>query len=206
MRKWLTVRAAYLYTVTGSALLSGIVLFLTYRVFVWSYAHVSPDSFFARLAPGLVNYIGRTPIAAVVFLVVFAGLFMLRSQKLADDMKQIVRAAEELADRGSFRELKVASGGELNALASHLQGIRRWMTTSSASSADQISTPPIQNETTPLLDNEEVMAVILRIKSLLRTLEAADLDSQRPPDFDMESVKREAQGLERLLESLMTAS
>ncbi|WP_145947948.1 hypothetical protein [Paenibacillus sp. Y412MC10] len=203
MRKWLTVRAAYLYTVTGSALLSGIVLFLTYRVFVWSYAHVSPDSFFARLARGLVNYIGRTPIAAVVFLVVFAGLFMLRSQKLADDMKQIVRAAEELADRGSFRELKVASGGELKALASHLQGICRWMTTSSA---DRISTPPIQNETTPLLDNEEVMAVILRIKSLLRTLEAADLDSQRPPDFDMESVKREAQGLERLLESLMTAS
>lgn len=41
--------------------------FLTYRVFVWSYAHVSPDSFFARLARGLVNYIGRTPIAAVVF-------------------------------------------------------------------------------------------------------------------------------------------
>lgn len=203
MRKWLTVRAAYLYTVTGSALLSGIVLFLTYRVFVWSYAHVSPDSFFARLARGLVNYIGRTPIAAVVFLIVFAGLFMLRSQKLADDMKQIVRAAEELADRGSFRELKVASGGELKALASHLQGIRRWMTTSSA---DRISTPPIQNETTPLLDNEEVMAVILRIKSLLRTLEAADLDSQQPPDFDMESVKREAQGLERLLESLMTAS
>ncbi|OXL87089.1 hypothetical protein BCV73_31430 [Paenibacillus sp. SSG-1] len=203
MRKWLTVRAAYLYTVTGSALLSGIVLFLTYRVFVWSYAHVSPDSFFARLARGLVNYIGRTPIAAVVFLIVFAGLFMLRSQKLADDMKQIVRAAEELADRGSFRELKVASGGELKALASHLQGIRRWMTTSST---DRISTPPIQNETSPLLDNEEVMAVILRIKSLLRTLEAADLDSQRPPDFDMESVKREAQGLERLLESLMTAS
>jgi len=203
LRKWLTVRAAYLYTVTGSALLSGIVLFLTYRVFVWFYAHVSPDSFFARLAHGLVNYIGRTPIAAVVFLIVFAGLFMLRSQKLADDMKQIVRAAEELADRGSFRELKVASGGELNALASHLQGIRRWMTTSSA---DRISTSPIQNETTPLLDNEEVMAVILRIKSLLRTLEAADLDSQRPPDFDMESVKREAQGLERLLESLMTAS
>ncbi|MGG4049542.1 hypothetical protein [Paenibacillus favisporus] len=203
MRKWLTVRAAYLYTVTGSALLSGIVLFLTYRVFAWSYAHVSPDSFFARLARGLVNYIGRTPIAAVVFLIVFAGLFMLRSQKLADDMKQIVRAAEELADRGPFRELNVASGGELKALASHLQGIRRWMTTSSA---DRISTPPIQNETTPLLDNEEVMAVILRIKSLLRTLEAADLDSQRPPDFDMESVKREAQGLERLLESLMTAS
>ncbi|WP_145139402.1 hypothetical protein [Paenibacillus sp. Y412MC10] len=203
MRKWLTVRAAYLYTVTGSALLSGIVLFLTYRVFVWSYAHVSPDSFFARLARGLVNYIGRTPIAAVVFLIMFAGLFMLRSQKLADDMKQIVRAAEELADRGSFRELKVASGGELKALANHLQGIRRWMTTSSA---DRISTPPIQNETPPLLDNEEVMAVILRIKSLLRTLEAADLDSQRPPDFDMESVKREAQGLERLLESLMTAS
>lgn len=203
MRKWLTVRAAYLYTVTGSALLSGIVLFLTYRVFVWSYAHVSPDSFFARLARGLVNYIGRTPIAAVVFLIMFAGLFMLRSQKLADDMKQIVRAAEELADRGSFRELKVASGGELKALASHLQGIRRWTTTSSA---DRISTPPIQNETSLLLDNEEVMAVILRIKSLLRTLEAADLDSQRPPDFDMESVKREAQGLERLLESLMTAS
>lgn len=203
MRKWLTVRAAYLYTVTGSALLSGIVLFLTYRVFVWSYAHVSPDSFFARLARGLVNYIGRTPIAAVVFLIMFAGLFMLRSQKLADDMKQIVRAAEELADRGSFRELKVASGGELKALANHLQGIRRWMTTSSA---DRISTPPIQNETPPLLDNEEVMAVILRIKSLLRILEAADLDSQRPPDFDMESVKREAQGLERLLESLMTAS
>ncbi|WP_145028209.1 hypothetical protein [Paenibacillus sp. Y412MC10] len=203
MRKWLTVRAAYLYTVTGSALLSGIVLFLTYRVFVWSYAHVSPDSFFARLARGLVNYIGRTPIAAIVFFIVFAGLFMLRSQKLAVDMKQIVRAAEELADRGSFLELKVASGGELKALASHLQGIRRWMTTSSA---DRISTPPIQNETTPLLDNEEVMAVILRIKSLLRTLEAANLDSQRPPDFDMESVKREAQGLERLLESLMTAS
>lgn len=203
MRKWLTVRAAYLYTVTGSALLSGIVLFLTYRVFVWSYAHVSPDSFFAMLARGLVNYIGRMPIAAVVFFIVFAGLFMLRSQKLAEDMKQIVRAAEELADRGSFRELKVASGGELKALASHLQGIRRWMTTSSA---DRISTPPIQNETTSLLDNEEVMAVILRIKSLLRTLEAADLDSQRPPDFDMESVKREAQGLERLLESLMTAS
>ncbi|OZB93297.1 hypothetical protein [Paenibacillus sp. XY044] len=203
MSKRLTVRAAYLYIMTGSALLSGIVLFLTYRVFAWSYAHVSPDSFFARLARGLVNYIGKTPIAAAVFFAVFAGLFMLRSQKLADDMKQIVRAAEELADRGSFSELKVASGGELKTLVSHLQGIHRGRTTSSA---DRLSTPPIPNETTPLLDNEEVMAVILRIKSLLRTLEAADSGSQQSPDFDMESVKREAQGLERLLESLMTAS
>ncbi|MBB3130954.1 hypothetical protein FHS19_005673 [Paenibacillus rhizosphaerae] len=175
MRKWLTVRAAYLYTMTGSALLSGIVLFLTYRVFAWSYAHVSPDSFFARLARGLVNYIGRMPIAAAVFFIVFAGLFMLRSQKLADDMKQIVRAAEELAERGSFNELEVASGGELKALACHLQGVRRWRTTSSA---DRISIPPIPNESTLLLDNEEVMAVILRIKLLLRTLGAVDPDSQ----------------------------
>ncbi|MEC0370723.1 hypothetical protein [Paenibacillus chibensis] len=202
MRKWLTVRAAYLYILTGSALLSGVVLFLAYRVFSWSYAHVSPDSFLARLAHGLVNYIGRTPIAAALFFTVFAGLFMLRSQKLAGDMKQIVRAAEELANRGAFSELEVTSGGELKALAGHLRRIRTSM---ASISAERISTPLIPNETSVLLNNEEVMAFILRIKSLLRALESEDSGSL-PSELDREALKREAHGLERLLESLMTAS
>ncbi|MEC0241500.1 hypothetical protein P4H66_16915 [Paenibacillus dokdonensis] len=206
MKRLLTVRSSYLYIVVGSALLSGISLFIVYRAFVFLYSHNAPDSFLVRLSHWLMNHIGKTPIAVLIFLTVFTGIFMLRSQKTADDVKSLLSAAEELAEKGSFEELEVMSGGELRELAAHLHRINR----TEAFSANDLQTSNMEKEASGiLLGNEEVMALILRMKSLLRILDDGEVsgdDPERTERLRVEAVKREALGVERFLESLMTSS
>ncbi|MCJ8012670.1 hypothetical protein MUG84_13110 [Paenibacillus sp. KQZ6P-2] len=207
MKRVLTVRAGYLYIFMGSLLLSGISLFLVYSTFAYVYAHVSPDSFGARTSHWLMNHIGRTPIAVFIFLTIFTAIFMLRSQKTADDMKSLLKAAEGLANKGSFQKLEVASLGELKELAAHLHHINQ---SGVPSPAGILPPPQVTNEAPAIpLGNDEIMALILRIRSLLRALDDVESIRNGPDDtgqFDMETVKREALGMERLLESLMTAS
>ncbi|MGN7359361.1 hypothetical protein ACTHPF_15890 [Paenibacillus sp. SAF-054] len=202
MKKLQTVRAAYLYICMGSALLSGVALFAVYQTFVFLYAHTSPDSFFARLTHGLVNHIGRTPIAIFVFGFVFAGLFMLRSRKIAEDMKSLLKGAAELAETGTLQPMEIASGGELKALAGYLRSIPQ-------AGAGQTSFGKVDDkEPAAPMEDEELMALLLRTKTLLRMLEAAEPGHHpiTPGHASLEAVKREALGLERFLESLMAAS
>ncbi|MWV46698.1 hypothetical protein GRF59_24105 [Paenibacillus sp. HJL G12] len=209
MKRLLTVRIGYVYIFMGSTLLSGISLFVVYRVFVLAYSHFSSDSFFIRLSHGLINHIGKTPIAVFIFLSIFTGVFMLRSQKPADDIQSLLRAAEELAEKGSFEKLEVASGGELGALAAHLRRINHPERSLSTGS---LTAPRVENKSTTAaaqLGNDEIMALILRIKSLLRTLDDIEDDGNHPDrtaPSKAEAVKREALGMERFLESLITAS
>ncbi|WP_136607071.1 hypothetical protein [Paenibacillus dokdonensis] len=206
MKELLTVRSSYLYIVVGSALLSGISLFIVYRAFVFLYSHSAPDSLLVRLSHWLMNHIGKTPIAVLIFLTVFTGMFMLRSQKTANDIKSLLNAAEELADKGSFEELEVMSGGELRKLADHLHRINR---TDVFPSNDLQTFNMKKEESSALLGNEEVMALILRMKSLLRILEDGEAGGDNPESVGLlrvEAVKREALGMERFLESLITSS
>ncbi|MEI0739099.1 hypothetical protein VQ056_24985 [Paenibacillus sp. JTLBN-2024] len=47
---------------------------------------------------------------------------VLRSQKTADDVKALLAAAEELARKGSFKKLEVATAGELRELSTDICG------------------------------------------------------------------------------------
>ncbi|GIP28629.1 hypothetical protein J23TS9_37590 [Paenibacillus sp. J23TS9] len=207
MKRLLTVRSGYLYIVVGSALISGISLFIVYRAFVFLYSHSAPDSLLVRLSHWLMNHIGKTPIAVLIFLTVFTGMFMLRSQKTADDIKSLLSAAEELADKGSFEKLEVMSGGELKELAAHLRRINR---TEAFSSKNDLQTSNMEMEASGAqLGNEEVMALILRMKSLLRIVEDGEAGGDNPEKTEqlrVEAIKREALGMERFLESLITSS
>jgi hypothetical protein len=208
LKRLLTVRSGYLYIVLGSALISGIFLFAVHRVFALLYSHYSsnPNALFVRLSHWLINHIGKTPLAVLIFLAVFTVVFMLRSQKIADDVKALLKAAGELANQGSYEKLEVSSGGELREIAACLERINQKVkrtSTQSILSEKVEEVPPI------LPGNEEIMALILRMKSLLRLLEDTGKGEDREESVvhtRMEVIKQEALGMERLMESLITPS
>lgn len=207
--KLLTVRAAYLYIFMGSMLLSGLFLFIAYKMFGLLYSHYAshPEAFVVRAAHWLINHIGKTPIAVLLFLTVFVLFFMLRSQKTADDVKALLAAAEELARKGSFKKLEVASAGELRELAGYLRRLNEQA--GSKPKRDAVAEDRnIQERQDRRLENEELMALVLRIKSLRRIIDKADQahsGQERDERLDVDALRREALGMERLLESLIAA-
>ncbi|MFE4711996.1 hypothetical protein ACFRAM_14095 [Paenibacillus sp. NPDC056722] len=224
MRKRRPVRLGYLYIFGGSTLLSAAVLFVLYRLFVWTYSRHSQDSgaLVVTLAHWIINHIGKAPFAAMLFVLVFSGFFLLRSQKPAQDMQSLLQAAEKLANHGSFTGLKVLSAGELQALAVHLERInsnRRGVGTQhkaykgedprelSAAVAGDLDFSPTSGSS-PVLDNEDAMALILRVKATLRCLheaEAAGEDSNTMLRL-LVNARQEATGMEQALERLITGS
>lgn len=209
--KLLTVRAAYLYIFMGSMLLGGLILFVAYKTFGLLYSHFASNSeaFVVRLAHWLINHVGKTPIAILLFLAVFILMFMLRSQKTADDVKALLKAAEELVRNGSFQKLEVASAGELQVLAEHLRGLNEkagiWQ------QRDETAEHNVEEKTARRLGNEDIMALVLRIKSLQRIIDEADRAETEPEQAErlnadaLNALRREALGMERLLESLIAA-
>lgn len=207
--KWLTVRAGYLYFFIGSMLLSSIFLFIVHKAFRILYSHYASDrgAFVVRLSHWLINHVGKTPIFVFLFLAVFISIFMLRSQKTADDVKALLKAAEDLACRGSFKELEVSSVGELRVLAGHLRSLNE---SAAFFRQERVLTQNNEQEyTAQKLENEDVMALILRLKSLLRLIEEAENGEGKPEHTErvnVKALKQEALGMERLLESLMVVS
>ncbi|GGG00892.1 hypothetical protein GCM10010912_52180 [Paenibacillus albidus] len=203
MKKLHTVRLSYLYIFGGSLLLSGVFLFAVQRMFHIIYSRYTPESeaLFVRCTHWIINHIGKTPIVLFLFMAGSAGLFWMRSQKTAEDMKALLLAGEALAVKGSFEKLSVISGGELGQLAGHLRTVNRnrqgqtWNTR--AVSAGVLEAHQ--------LDSEEVMTLILRTKALVRLLaeaEAAAEEETGGASLQLEMATREAMGMERFLENL----
>ncbi|MFC3750495.1 hypothetical protein [Paenibacillus sp. GCM10012306] len=179
-------------------------------MFVWMYSRHSPDSgaLVVTLAHWIINHIGKAPFAAMLFVLVFSGLFLLRSQKPAQDMQSLLQAAEQLANHGSFTELKVLSAGELQALAGHLERINSNRRGFDPHLVTGDFAPNPASISPSVLTTEEVMKMILRVKATIRCLdeaEAAGDDSSAMLGF-LVIARQEATAMEQALERLITGS
>ncbi len=205
LKKFNTVRSGYLYIFGGSVLLSGMLLAAAYWMVALLYSHYGAEStaFYIRLLHWMTNHIGRRPLAVLLFTALFTGIFLLRSQKISDDLKSLLQATEELSSRGTVGELKVDSGGELGQLAANLRRIRRPDTAELADKTDH----RISQQDEPVLDSEALMALILRTRTLLRLLHEAAAEEQAQELVpQIEAAQREATGMEGFLENLMARS
>ncbi|WP_151733843.1 hypothetical protein [Paenibacillus tengchongensis] len=194
-----TVRACYLYICGGSLLLSGAIVLALQSAAGYLYARHTPDSatMVIRLMRWIINHIGRAPVALLLFAGLFVIFFLLRSQKAADDLRSLVQAAGDLAQRGSLRELNVWSGGELALMAEHLRRLDL-----------RDSQPPefpvpvgAQPLTAEPPGREDLLALALRLRTLQRLLDT--LPQEGLPAERVEAVRREAAGMERVLAGLL---
>lgn len=201
MSKIHTIRSLYLYMFCGSALLSAGLLLAMRGLFAMLYSRHTPESaaLFVRFMHWTINHVGARPAAVMMFTALCAGLFLLRSQKAANDTTALLRAAEQLAARGSceLADLEVQSGGEFGRLAASLRRIQQAGLRPAAASAIQMPAP----------DPQESMALILRTQMLIRMLGQAEAESEEAgcsiPGAvlqHLESARREAQGLEKTLQ------
>lgn len=195
MHKLRTVRISYLYIFMGSAFLSAAFLFVVKQMIALLYSHYSgrSDVFFIRLMKWVINHIGQTPIAINLFVLVFSGLFILRSQKIADDLHALVLGTSELVDKGTTQEIKVLSGGEIGKIAANLNRMPR------------IEAPSIDGELEQKEDTPAV-ALLLRTRAILRTLrevEHAHSSEGQEVQALLEAANVEARSMERFLENLI---
>lgn len=119
MHRFRTVSYGYLYICLGSALLSGAFLVAARQVLGFLFRTQSADSSAAwfHLAKWTINHLGRTPVAAAAFTLLFTLCFALRSRQYAADLREIARGAQELAEGNVAGKVRVMSGGELRDIA-----------------------------------------------------------------------------------------
>ncbi|MEK5257094.1 hypothetical protein NST74_27015 [Paenibacillus sp. FSL F4-0125] len=199
MHKLQTIRIHYLYIFIGSALLSAAFLFVVQRGVALLYAHYSgqSDAFFIRLTHWVINHIGKIPCAVILFVLLFSGLFILRSQKISDDLYTVLVGTSEMADKGATKEIKVLSGGELGQIAANLNRMQRI----------EVPNRGLAPET---MQDTPAVALLIRTRAILRTLrevEEADItDDGAEAHALLEAANVEARSMERFLENLIIES
>lgn len=186
-------------------LLSALILCTMQAVFTWLYSHYTPESraLIVRLVHWTINHVGRTPVTIFLFMSVFTGLYLLRSQKIADDMRALMLATEALKNKGFFDRLEVSSGGEIGKLAANLRLINQ-----AGRERSGVEVAVSIHDLGPL-HNEEIMALILRAKELIRLLHQAaseDWKQSERASLLLEAATQEALGMERFLESRISES
>lgn len=199
MHKLRTVRIHYLYIFIGSALLSAAFLFAVQRAVDLLYSHYSGKSgvFFVRLIHWTINHIGTIPSVIILFVLFFSGLFILRSQKIADDLHTVLIGTSELADKGVTKEIKVLSGGELGQIAANLNRMQRI----------EVPNRGVVPET---MQDTPAVALLIRTRAILRALreveEADNTDDGMEAQALLEAASVEARSMERFLENLIIES
>ena len=197
MHRLRTVRFSYLYIFAGSALLSAAFLFVALQAVSLLYSHYSGHSgaLFVRLIHWIINHIGTKPSAMILFVTIFCGIYILRSQKIADDLQVMVRGTVELAGKGGTEEIKVLSGGELGEIAANLNRIQSVETLSRAKAQDRVET--------------HAVALLLRTRTIIRALreaEAAENNEGSDKRLLLAAAHEEARNMERFLENLIIES
>ncbi len=199
MHKLQTIRIHYLYIFIGSALLSAAFLFVVQRGVALLYAHYSgqSDAFFIRLTHWVINHIGKIPCAVILFVLLFSGLFILRSQKISDDLHTVLVGTSEMADKGATTEIKVLSGGELGQIAANLNRMQRIEVPNRGLAPEKMQDTP-------------AVALLIRTRAILRTLrevkEADITDDGAEVHALLEAANVEARSMERFLENLIIES
>lgn len=153
--------------------------------------------FFVRLTHWVINHIGKIPCAVILFVLLFSGLFILRSQKISDDLHTVLVGTSELADKGATKEIKVLSGGELGQIAANLNRMQRI----------EVPNRGLAPET---MQDTPAVALLIRTRAILRTLrevEEADItDDGAEAHALLEAANVEARSMERFLENLIVES
>lgn len=201
MHRLRTVRFSYLYIFAGSALLSGAFLFVAHQAISLLYSHYSDNSdvLFVHLIHWVINHIGTTPSAMILFVTIFCGVYILRSQKIADDLQVMVTATAEIAGIGVAQEIKVLSGGELGEIAANLNRIQRVETLHRLEAPDKA----------PDRDETHAVALLLRTRAILRALrevEATVNNEGSDMRLHLAAAHEEARRMERFLENLIIES
>ncbi|WP_405168763.1 hypothetical protein [Paenibacillus sp. FSL H3-0286] len=194
MPKLRTVRISYLYIFMGCALLSVAFLFVVQRAVALLYSHYSgqPGAFFVRLIHWVINHMGQTPSAILLFILVFGGLYVLRSQKMADDLRSLVVGTSELADKGVAQNIKVLSGGEIGEIAANLNRMQRIEVPDRGASSKRIEDTP-------------AVALLIRTRAILRTLREVEEDGAEVHTL-LAAANDEVRNMERFLENLIIES
>lgn len=199
MHRLQTVRSNYLYIFIGSALLSAAFLFVVQRVIALLYSHYSGQSgaFFVRVVHWVINHIGKIPTAIALFVLIFSGLFILRSQKISDDLHAVLVGTSDLADKGTTQEIKVLSGGELGQIAANLNRMQRIEV-------------PNRSEATETMEGTPAVALLIRTRAILRTLREVEKGENTDDEMEvqalLEAANVEARSMERFLENLIIES
>ncbi|WP_179283062.1 MULTISPECIES: HAMP domain-containing protein [Paenibacillus] len=119
-----TVRLRYIYICGASALLSAALLFVVYHMLRFAHRHLlSETTGITRVMHWVINHIGTTPLVIFIGGGLFALLFWIRSQKIADDLKVIARGTHELANGQIPAPIEVLNGGELRQIAADLNDV-----------------------------------------------------------------------------------
>lgn len=132
-----TVRIRYIYICGASAALSAALLFVVYHMLRFALNHVLTDAaWLTRMMNWGINHIGTWPFFIFIGGALFAVFFWIRSQKIAEDLSQLVRGTAELA-RGQITDrIDVLSGGELRQIAANLNAIAFLMHEERVSTSD----------------------------------------------------------------------
>lgn len=124
-------------------------------------------------------------------------MFILRSQKIADDLHAVLIGTLELADKGVTKEIKVLSGGELGQIAANLNRRQRIEV-------------PNRGVATETMQDTPAVALLIRTRAILRALreveEADNTDDGMEAQALLEAASVEARSMERFLENLIIES
>ena len=119
-----TVRMKYIYICGASALLSIVILFVVYQLMKLIYLLMFHDvAWIERVIQWGINHIGKTPLFLLAFGALFALFFWIRSQKIAEDIQQLVRGTHQLANGQTTDPIRVLSSGELRQLSEQINAI-----------------------------------------------------------------------------------
>lgn len=197
-----TVRFSYLYIVGGSVLISGCVLAGLKVAAELLYAHYvgDPSVIWIRIIHWIINHIGQIPASAGLFLMLFALLYMLRSQKIAADLEVIVRAVEELANTGQAHEIQVLSTGELGRIAASLNRLEQV-----TPAAIEVTSAPSDM---PALGRSQTIQLLVRNRSVLHYLRESQKEGLTPEELRLlcRAAAEDAQVMERFLEDQVMES
>ncbi|MFD0711968.1 hypothetical protein [Paenibacillus sp. GCM10027626] len=100
------IRLKFMYAFAASALLSGMAMYVLYKLFSYVYANsLQHKGTFAQLASWFINHIGKLPLALLIGGTMFAALFYFRSSKIEADIVQLLlQQANRMQTRGAGRE------------------------------------------------------------------------------------------------------
>ncbi|PZT57774.1 hypothetical protein [Paenibacillus silvae] len=124
-----TVRMKYIYICGASAVLSTVLLFVMFQLMNLVYRFMFHDvPWITQLVHWCINVIGKKPILLVAGGGLFTLFFWIRSQKIADDVGQLVRGTQQLANGRIPEPIRVLSSGELRQLSDQINAIAVLMT------------------------------------------------------------------------------
>lgn len=119
-----TVRMKYIYICGASAVLSTVLLFVVYQIMSLAYRLMFHEVVWVTaMVHWCINHIGKKPFLLAAGGGLFVLFFWIRSQKIAEDLQQLVRGAHELASGQTPSPICVLSSGELRQLSDQINAI-----------------------------------------------------------------------------------